>query len=234
MMKRWLKWIGLSLVAVLLLGLLYGALVVRPRIQSKTEAYHAVAVASYERLVEEVAPEAQFESHTCGLHTLRSIYRAYGLDPDEENLRVRLGVDVPTNPADRSSTGTLQPDLLRVLEQDGFVYELIDLEQGRAAERAWLGHLGSGHLAAVLIRRPQTGGMHWVVADRLESGKVMIADSLEPDPYLVDPRGYLEDCVLSVILMAPGDEGASGEASGWMLDGAGELLKTVKRYSERW
>ena len=37
--------------------------------------------------------EAQSEGHTCGVHALSTLYRAYGLDPDRERIRWRLGVD---------------------------------------------------------------------------------------------------------------------------------------------
>ena len=77
--------------------------------------------------------DPQTEPHTCGLHSLRSIYRAYGLNPDEHELRERLGVDTPANPADPTSTGTLQPDISRVLAQDGFLIHALDLNGNKSS-----------------------------------------------------------------------------------------------------
>ena len=64
--------------------------------------------------------EMQTEGSTCGLHALSSVYRAHGLNGEVFRLRARLGIDIPALPFLEHTTGTLQPDLLRVLAQDGF------------------------------------------------------------------------------------------------------------------
>ena len=115
-----LKVVSLLVVLLLLFLVAYGLLVINPRYQGKGAADHETVKVQYRHFLEEVAPEVQFEKHTCGLHTLRSIYQAYGLNPDAENLRVRLGVDVQANPADPTSTGTVQPDVLQVWIRTAF------------------------------------------------------------------------------------------------------------------
>jgi hypothetical protein len=70
---------------------------------------------------DELLIERQTEVHTCGWHTLSSIYRAHALDRTRFRLRERLGVDVPAIPTRVESTGTVQPDMMRVLHQDGFL-----------------------------------------------------------------------------------------------------------------
>ena len=63
----------------------------------------------------------QTEPHTCGWHTLSSIYTTHRLNPNRLQLRERLGVDAPALPGISGSTGTVQPDMVRVLSQDGFL-----------------------------------------------------------------------------------------------------------------
>lgn len=66
-----------------------------------------------------LVPEKQIDTFSCGFHALSSIYRSHGVDPRLANLRRRLGTSVPAIPFVQDSTGTLQPDLFRVLRQDG-------------------------------------------------------------------------------------------------------------------
>ena len=107
-------------------------------------------------------PERQLEGHTCGLHMLRSLYRAHALNPDEHLLRVRLGVDRGAVPAVKSTQGTLQPDLTRVLAQDGFLVNELDLERSNAAALL-SSHLDRDWFAVTLIVRPRSGQLHWVL-----------------------------------------------------------------------
>lgn len=179
-----------------------------------------------------VLPEAQFESHTCGLHTLRAIYKAYGLDPDKANLRFRLGVDVKAVPADEESTGTLQPDMLRVLVQDHFEYNLLNLDSTNAVATL-ITHLQSANLAAVLIRRRQNGNLHWVAAYRYKEQKIEILDSLSEETYFEEPRPFINECALSCILVRPTSEGS--ESNGLLAahyDGVSEMMNTIQRYRE--
>ena len=228
--RRYAKWM-LTLSAVIVVALLlFGVLIVVPRINLKIGANHA-AVMMYKGQLHDVAPETQFESHTCGLHTIRVIYKAYGLDPDLENLRFRLGIDVPANPIELDSTGTLQPDLLRVLVQDGFDYKLLPLDDISESKEALLDHLKSGNMAAALISRRENGNMHWVAAKKVLDEKIVILDSLFPDVYEEEPFSLLRECVLSCILVEPSRIG-NNDSRAHLLDGLNALKNTVQRYKE--
>ena len=65
-------------------------------------------------------PDIQTEGFTCGVHAVHAIYRAYGLDPEEERVRWHLGVDTKAVFWMEDSTGALHPDVFMVLRQDGF------------------------------------------------------------------------------------------------------------------
>lgn len=226
--QRYAKWILALAVTIVVALLILGMLLVVPRINSKTGAHHA-AVRIYEGQLHDVAPEAQFESHTCGLHTIRVIYKAYGLDPDLENLRFRLGVDVPASPIEPDSTGTLQPDLLRVLVQDGFDYELLPLNDLSVATTSLLDHLKAGNMAALLISRRENGNMHWVAAQKITGEKIVILDSLFPDVYREEPLSLVRECVLSCILVEPNGIG-NNDSKAHLRDGIHALKNTVQRY----
>lgn len=205
---------------------------IAPRIRSKEDAPHADQEALLGQL-HEAFPEAQFESDTCGLHTLRAIYKSYGIDPNRENLRVRLGVDVPAVPTDETSTGTLQPDMLRVLSQDRFAWELLDVDHDAAAEEL-VQHLLTANMAAVLIRRRENGHLHWVAASSIKSGKMAIVDSLRDHVYFEEPRSFLGDCILSCILVRPSSEETEVSLlSRAHADGTTEMMRTLRRYREK-
>lgn len=157
-----------------------------------------------QNFAEVVAAIPQLESHTCGLLSLSAAYEAYGIASDEKNLRFRLGVDVNAVPLDSTSTGTLHPDLLRVLVQDRFAYRFVD-PAATDAQQQIRDHLNASHLALVLIRRRQTGGLHWVVADHLADDQLRLHDSLESDAVHEPVEAFLDECVLSVILIEPAD-----------------------------
>ena len=125
-----------------------------------------------------VTPEVQSEGHTCGFHALSSVYRAYGLDSEQFLLRRRLGTDVTAVPLMADSKGTLHPDLFRVLNQDGFEHEELNLNAARAGVRL-VRHLEGPHPALVLIELTQTGGLHWVVFQGYRDGRTSVADSLK-------------------------------------------------------
>ena len=159
-------------------------------------------------------PEVQQEPHTCGVHTMRSLYRAHKLNPDEHNLRFRLGADIPAFTALASSTGIVQPDLCRVLAQDGFHVRVTDPED-TSANQQLVNHLAAGWKCVALIRRPQNGHLHWVLvqSSSAEPGigadlkTVELVDSLEFDPVVVDLSEFLR--FQAVTLIFPEPSGAS-------------------------
>jgi hypothetical protein len=180
--------------------------------------------------IRELSPEIQFEDDTCGLHALRTVYRAYGLDPDAENLRARLGLDVPANPADAASTGTLQFDLLRVLAQDGFVYTLLDPVSPESPSRL-LDHMEGRQAAIALIRRRENGNLHWVALSRGNGERVRVADSLFPRPYPEPAVDFLRECVVSCVLVEAAPSGANGAVPVQQAehDGLREMMRTPAR-----
>ncbi len=144
-----------------------------------------------------VVPEAQTEGHTCGLHSVRAIYVAYGVDPDEADLRFRLGTDKRAVNFDGDSMGTIHPDIVRVMGQDGFEADVVVMKGERAPGRV-RAHLRSGHPVLAMVRAP---GLHWVVLDRIDGGEVVVADSLVEGVYREDARSYIDERVLSAILV---------------------------------
>lgn len=157
----------------------------------------------------------QLESHTCGFLALSAAYVAYGLSPEDKNLRFRLGTDRTAHPFDDESTGTLHPDIFRVLEQDGFGFWLIDPDDAHA--ETMLGeHIRSGQLALVLIKLRASAGLHWVLVDDVPSTvetlspTLRVVDSLRDEPTLEEIGPFLRQCVLSIIALEA--SGAAGEA----------------------
>lgn len=144
-------------------------------------------------------PERQTESHTCGLHALSSLYRAYGLDPERLRLRFRIGVDKPVSNLMPDSLGTIHPDIVRVLEQDGFTSEIVRPSAEDARARL-ADHLDRGHFALVLIR---VNELHWVLFTGREGSEVEVCDSLEAENYRVSFEKYLAERVYSVVLIEP-------------------------------
>ncbi|MCB1308294.1 MAG: hypothetical protein KDK30_08955 [Leptospiraceae bacterium] len=67
-------------------------------------------------------PKVQRDAHSCGYLALAAIYESYGIDVRSARLRERIGTDEPAIPFLTDSNGTIQPDLFRVLEQDGFIW----------------------------------------------------------------------------------------------------------------
>ena len=145
----------------------------------------------------QIRPERQVEGHTCGFHSLESIYKSYGLDPESYRLRFRLGTDNPAVKLDSETTGTLQPDMLRVLRQDGFDARPVEVSQTAEIRT----HLEAGHYAVAIVMRSVH---HWVVLAELLGRNLVIVDSLEEKPYIVDIDPFLADEAYNVILIKPG------------------------------
>ncbi len=161
----------------------------------------------------ECIPECQTEGHTCGLHAVRSVYRAYGLDPDTRNLRFRLGADKPINQLAQSSRGTIHLDILRVLRQDGFDAEILwtGFDDGTAATRI-RDHLENGQLVIALTKVGDT--YHWVVLCGLvgdTAEQVLVCDSLFDEVYTEPLGSYVGEQVFSGVVV--GGDGAHGSAA---------------------
>lgn len=107
-----------------------------------------------------IVGENQVEGHTCGMHSVSAVYKSYGVDPELADLRFRMGADRMANPLDKTSLGTVQPDMLRVVHQDGFATALLDLQDPEPAQKRLRDHLDSGHYAVTLISRREGGGLH--------------------------------------------------------------------------
>lgn len=167
-------------------------------------------------------PEAQIESHTCGLHAVRAVYTAYGLEPDDHDLRFRLGTDRKANIFDKSSSGTLQPDILRVLRQDGFAAEPAELEQELQSLQE---HLESGHLVLALIH---PGSYHWVVLLLDSEQQLWVVDSVKDDPYPMGWETLLREELLSAILVLPSTNHDTSISDAHK-DGLKDMRQTLKR-----
>lgn len=146
-----------------------------------------------------IIAEHQTEPHTCGWCSLAAVYKAYGLDPEADLLRFRLGTDKPLTNFVPSSKGTVHPDMLRVLAQDGF--DAVVLRPSDESTLAALtAHLDTGHPAVVLIK---VNDFHWVVIGSRDGDDVIIYDSLKDEPYRKNMASYLRDEVYSLLLVKP-------------------------------
>jgi len=152
-----------------------------------------------------ILPEHQTEPNTCGFHSLSAVYRAYGLDSEALRLRFRLGVDKPLNTLVPDSTGAIHPDMVRVVEQDGFRAAILRPSASDTMDRS-RAHMIGGHPIVTLIRA-QSGGLHWVVASNYSAvdGTVRVCDSLFETPYRRPAEQFLTVDALSLILVRPGE-----------------------------
>ncbi len=151
-------------------------------------------------LPQPIEPEHQTEPHTCGLHALSSLYRAYGLDPERQGLRFRLGVDKPFNNLMADSLGSIHPDMLRVLDQDGFDCTMLLPGDDDDGINALTRHLDAGHLAVALTK---VNEFHWVVLCGRDGDNVSICDSLKPDLATEPLRDFIEHRTYTLMLVRP-------------------------------
>lgn len=100
------------------------------------------------------------------------------------------------------SKGTLQPDILRVLVQDGFTAETVSDFSQRNLEHIEH-HLATGNYILALYQT-EAGGMHWVVFTESDGTHVTVADSLRKQPYQVALKQFSEEKLLNTILLSPG------------------------------
>lgn len=213
-----------------LLALAAVALYTGPRIASKGNAPR-----SHDRptpRAEPAHPIPQLASHTCGYLSLAAVYRAYGLSEHDKNLRYRLGTDRVAHPFDASSTGTLHPDLFRVLDQDGFAYTCIDPAADDVTDQLRR-HLASGHIALLLTTTAETGGLHWVITDVAEGDGIRIVDSLADEPRIEPIAGLSR--MLSIITVRPAQDasGPDGSTPSPHLDGLNEMRRVADRLRDR-
>jgi len=106
------------------------------RVSEKSDAPRSLALPS-DTPLQPAAPNLQLDDFTCGFRAVAAAYEVYGMSPEEKNLRFRLGTDREAVPifTGEGSRGTLHPDMLRVVTQDGFSHEFIDPAAEDAAAR---------------------------------------------------------------------------------------------------
>jgi hypothetical protein len=179
-------------------------------------------------IVAAIKPEHQVETFTCGFHAVSAIYRSYGLDPDERRLRPRLGVDNSANIYDKDSTGCLHPDIYRVITQDGFAYQALDLDDANS-KQALLAHLDATNCAMALIKRRENGHLHWVVIDGRTNETLRVCDSLKPEIYNEPLEAYWRNCLLSVILIKPATAEQNTPIWKLHLRGAEDMYRASRR-----
>ncbi|MFK7789875.1 MAG: hypothetical protein AB8C95_10350 [Phycisphaeraceae bacterium] len=169
--------------------------------------------------------EVQTEPHTCGLHAMRSMYSAYGLNADQYDLRFRLGTDQPAMRVDSETTGTLHPDLYRVLAQDGFTIDLLDLDAD-IASTALQNHLAWQQLSLALVYRST---YHWVLIGPSESpDKCVIYDSLHAEPIVKSIDTFLQEA-LSITLVQPAIQEGAISITDAHTEGLAETARLYKR-----
>lgn len=169
--------------------------------------------------------------HTCGLRAMEAAYTAYGLDPGVMDIRYRLGTDFAAVPTDPESTGTLHPDILRVLAQDGFATTVVDLEASDATQQL-AGHLAEGQLALAVV---YSSTYHWVLLAPGDDAEMLwLVDSLADHGAARDINSYVKDETLSITLIQPRDPfDDSPSRSAQHLLGTREMARTYDRQSER-
>lgn len=155
---------------------------------------------------------------------MRSLYRAYGLDPDAFRLRFRLGTDEPAVQIDDETTGTLHPDLYRVLAQDGFATRTIDLDAAQTSDLNK--HLAADQLAIMLVYRKT---YHWVLlSDGETTGQITVIDSLSDEPKQAALADVLRDA-LSITLVEPAPTGGALSAADAHALGLAEMSRAYQR-----
>ncbi len=147
----------------------------------------------------EYETETQTEPHTCGFHACSTIYRAYLLDPEEKKLRFRLGTDKQGTNFDPESLGTLHPDIVRVLAQDGFETNVL-LQPAADDAKEIKAHLDSRHPVLAMIR---VKGLHWVAIEGGYGEIGFVHDSLKQRNERIEIIPYVKEHVLSAILVKP-------------------------------
>lgn len=201
--RRWLL-LALLLVPLMCLPL---SLCVGPPSYYRQKYAPAPMKASPRAAAVELVAEKQVEAHTCGFHALSSIYRAYGLSPEEQRLRFRLGTDKPVSMLLSSETGTVPPDIFRVLQQDGFDSQQVRAGAGAALEVVGA-HLRKGQ-AALALTKPK--GWHWVAVQGGTDGMVRVCDSMKKDIGIRGLGEFLQNEAYVMILVWPMERGAEGE-----------------------
>lgn len=193
---RWWR-IGLGVALLFILGVSIFFCVGSPGYYSSKLS--AVGMPAPRRTPGPVVALTQTEPHTCGYCSMAAIYRAYGLDPEELRLRFRLGTDKPVSNFLPETQGTIHPDMLRVLSQDGFDASVVAPSSGTALPRLY-DCLDAGQCALVLTK---VKDFHWVVASGRHGDAITIHDSLHPLPYEKDGPAYLQNEVYSLLLLRP-------------------------------
>ena len=227
MKRRWLRRVVLIaalLLLVVVAGSVWAAHVIGSRVTAKNHVPHPDAVPQVTDTP--IKGELQLENHTCGYLALAAVYRAFGLDPEREQLRKRLGTDTPAHPFDAASTGTLHPDILRVVTQDNFGYQIVDLASP-ALMAAVRNHLEQGHPLLTLIVRPQSGGLHWVVIDGEQDGSFRVIDSLHQEVQQLSVEPFIHDQVVSMLALAPA--GVLPVSQQPQVDGVHEMRQVAER-----
>jgi ABC-type bacteriocin/lantibiotic exporter with double-glycine peptidase domain len=174
----------------------------------------------------EVVPLVQDDDFSCGFLALSAIYESYGLDPKKARLRERLGTSVPAIPFLSSTTGTLQPDLFRVLQQDGFAAEPFH-PSAKEGLGELLNHLQSGYTALALVTTKRAGGFHWVVLTDFEKGSLQIADSLVEGLHWRTLQEFRGPQFVQAILLKPGNPDPNGPLAGAHYVGGRELFRSL-------
>jgi hypothetical protein len=162
------------------------------------------------------------------MHSLEAIYTSYGMNPSDFKLRERLGVDRPAVPLLSSTDGSVHPDILRVLGQDGFQVHLPKLGN-EYFDAKLINHLNDGHYAMTLIKREENGNLHWIVITSHEHGQIIIADSIGPDTYMRNLETYSENQIVSTLLISPNPAATGNTMKQDHKAGAWEMIKSLFR-----
>ncbi|MEM7180650.1 MAG: hypothetical protein AAF518_07045 [Spirochaetota bacterium] len=151
---------------------------------------------------QELYPRDQQDGYTCGYHALAAIYESYGVNPIKANLKQRLGADKPSISFLQHLKGTLPTDMFRVLEQDGFILNVV-YPIAPNDKKQLVQHLQNSHYALTLIKREVDDLLHWVVITDYKKGHIVVADSLLIGKHANRLETYAKEQILSTILLKP-------------------------------
>lgn len=196
--KRW-RWWHWAILAFILIDIAVGVFFCVGSPGYYSDKYSPAPQPSVLKFPRPIVALKQVEPHTCGFCSMAAIYQSYGLSVEELRLRFRLGTDKPVSNFLPDTRGTIHPDMLRVLSQDGFETEVLRPSSDDSHSRL-VAHLDAGYPALVLIK---VVDYHWVVAGKRQGDQLVIHDSLISAPYVKDSAAYLRDEVYSLLLVKP-------------------------------
>ncbi len=188
----------------------------KPKAKPETKVSKPIRAGAWPTPIK-VKAHRQNDGYACGAHAVYALLRYHEWDVEYKEIKTELATEyfLPNVPGRKrfqellakygrdDQKGTLTTDICQVLWNYRFTTRVLPTRYEKL-KSALIEQVNAGNPALACVKLSPRE-LHWVLFAGVDGKGIWVADSLEPSRLVHWPKPEVEDCLLAVLSVTPGD-----------------------------